>query len=142
MLKISLCVPVRASVSTRISSRQFPGSSFQLPERFFHIGVVLYSWITRDTFRFQHGGNRFLVWLLQLDFKGKTSDKYGMAQENIDCRSQGHTQLAVKRFTLFFDVAVHTDAKICCACHSINPISHFIALILYDKCNAKSTQQT
>ena len=95
--------------------------SFQLPERFFHVGVVLHVGISRDTFRFQHGGNRFRVGLFQLDLERKTAGPEGLAQKNIDCGSQVHTQLAVKRFTLFFNVAVQTDAESCCACHRINP---------------------
>ena len=46
---------------------------FQLPEGFFHIGVVLHAGITRNPFCLQHGGNCFFVGLFQPDFKGKAT---------------------------------------------------------------------
>ena len=53
---------------------------------------MLHAGIVRDTFRFQHGGNRFLVGLFQLDLKGKTADTEGLAQKNINCNAKSTQQ--------------------------------------------------
>ena len=46
---------------------------FQFPQGFFHIRVVLYAGISRNSFCLQHGGNDFLVRLLQSNFKRKAT---------------------------------------------------------------------
>lgn len=49
------------------------GSFLQIRKQLIHIGVPLYRRGLRDPFRLQHGSDRFLVGLIQIDLKGNTA---------------------------------------------------------------------
>ena len=76
--------------------------------------------ILRDSLGFQHGGNGFLIRLFQTDFKRKAADAKRLTQENMDGRSEIRPQLAIQRFTLFFEIAIYTNIEIRCCGHEIS----------------------
>ena len=74
---------------------------------------MLYAGITRNPLCLQHGGNRFLVGLFQLDCKGNAAFPKRLAHKDVERRGQIHAEFRKEGVGLCFQICVHADADIC-----------------------------